>query len=198
MHWSSASGTRRPSRGERPRKGCDGYAGAFIGDPGAGCPPAPADPAGPAWRPLARASWDPARGASPWAFGGRRTLRPLLALRRQRSQRASRIWALQHEGHPSRRRSLPRWVLDPCAPSQAATCALCAQLRRPGISPPSGIVGCNKRQRIAPFDGCIGAMRLRLVAPYLPCPAVRQGCATSDVLRRGARELPGWRHKRPA
>ena len=47
---------------------------------------------------------------------------PLLALPRQRVSQASRSSVLQHEGLPSRRRSLPRWVLDPSAPSQAATC----------------------------------------------------------------------------
>ena len=116
--------------------------GRRMGDPGAGCPPAPADPAGPASRALLSGPLGPWRGplgclaapalrrflsgtaascsrlarsirapGRPCAFGGRRTPAPLLALRRQRSQRASRISVLQHEGLPSRRRSLPRWVL---------------------------------------------------------------------------------------
>ncbi len=133
---------------------------APLGDPGAGLPPAPADPAGPAREP----SWwglSGTLGGVPWAalrrprcgdfclatlFGlplrpiaGASRLPcsqlaadnspPLLALPRQRVSRASWISALQHEGLPSRRRSLPRWVLDPSAPSQAATRALCARFR---------------------------------------------------------------------
>jgi hypothetical protein len=49
---------------------------------------------------------------------------PLLALCRKRSQRASWISALQHEGPPSRRRPLPRWVLVPNAPSRARTASV--------------------------------------------------------------------------
>jgi hypothetical protein len=59
---------------------------------------------------------------------------PLLALCRKRSQRASWISALQHEGLPSRHRSLPRWVLDPNAPSQARTAVIVAHADAAGIS----------------------------------------------------------------
>ncbi len=66
--------------------------------------------------------------------GGRCTQAPLLAPRRQRSQRAS--WISSHPGSPSRRRSLPRETADgPIhAPSQAATRAWCHRRKGAGIS----------------------------------------------------------------